>query len=61
MTTTISPAAAKRIMDALNYKLWEAGFQGNKEVKALAVSVATAVRRIVLEDAQSVKDPNPRT
>lgn len=46
----ISPAAAKRIIDAINFKLWEAGFTGNKAVKAVAVSVATAVRRIVLED-----------
>lgn len=48
--TEISPAASKKIVEAINFKLWDAGFKDNKEVKTFAIGLAAAVRRIVLED-----------
>lgn len=49
-TTEISPLAAKKIVEAITFKIWDAGFVGDKEIKTFAVGLAAAVRRIVLED-----------
>lgn len=46
----VSPAAAERIVAAINFKLWEFGFGDDHEVRALAISLSTRVKRIVLED-----------
>ena len=57
MSTTISPVAAKRINDAIHFKLYEAGLNENKDAKQMCIGLAALVRRIVLEDVLPKEKP----
>ena len=57
MSTTISPVAAKRINDAIHFKLYEANLNENKDAKQMCIGLAALVRRIVLEDGLPKEKP----
>jgi len=46
----VSPAAAKKIIETIKYKLWEYGFDKTQPAREMALGIAGAVKRITLED-----------
>ena len=47
----VSPAAAKKIVEAIRFKLYEYGLTQAPGAKSMAIGLAAIVKRIVLEDS----------